>query len=662
MAIADMNEFTLLTFEAYKNDLLKELQKFGGVQLAPMTEPDLADIENMDGLRRSADSEGIAACEEEIRKVEAALDVLRTYYSAPKGLKAMTIPPPSLRYEEFDAYLDQYEYQLSCESIRAQADELSALSAERNRLTSERTVLLHWSKLDISTPALDSLTTVNWIMGTIAKESEGRFLDGLARRFPASWAECEGYTQDEACILCLIHKDDWEQADVFMKDVGFSRVSLLFPDTVARLLEINRQALDQADEREAVVRKGFEVYVDHYEKLSIALDCLRSDLARRQAAELFLEMTHVVLIHGWAPADSMEMLRQYIIHACGDDYYLEDKPAERDSAEVPVKLKNNRLVAAFEGVTSMYSLPRYNELDPTPLLTPFYLLFFGIMVGDAGYGLLLFFGTLFALHKLYLKPGTRQFMQFLFYLSLSIMAMGLLFGSAFGVTIFAPLRAPDGSPKAIIDASYDMILMIILSVAIGVVHVLFGVAVKGYTLLRERKVADAVFDSLFWILAVASGILSIVSVAGIVPPVVGSIALWVFIGSLIGLTATQGRDSPSLGGKIAGGLFGTYGLTGYVGDLVSYTRLVALSLSGAYIAFSFNLMAGLIPNTVLKYVLGGLIVVAGQTMNLGLSVLGGYVHSCRLQYVEFFGKFYEGGGRAFQPLTLSNEHVEILKS
>jgi V/A-type H+-transporting ATPase subunit I len=228
------------------------------------------------------------------------------------------------------------------------------------------------------------------------------------------------------------------------------------------------------------------------------------------------------------------------------------------------------------------------------------------------------------------------------------------------MTFFAPIRAADGTHKAILDTGVDIVMMILLSIAIGMVQLLFGLAVKAYILLKDGQVFAAVFDTFFWILSVSSGAVLIVGAGGVaLPAAVNTASVWVFLITLVGLAATQGRDNATIGGKIAGGLFGVYGLTGYVGDLMSYTRLVALSLSGAYIAFSFNMMIGLIEGAVPRVVFGTLIFLIGQSLNMGLSMLGGYVHSCRLQYVEFFGKFYDGGGRHYKPLAINNEFVEI---
>jgi V/A-type H+-transporting ATPase subunit I len=321
----------------------------------------------------------------------------------------------------------------------------------------------------------------------------------------------------------------------------------------------------------------------------------------------------------------------------------------------------------------MYSLPRYNEYDPTPLMMPFYWLFFGLMVGDIGYGLLLMGGTFAAMKLLDLEDGMKNFMRFFFYLSFAIVGAGFLYGSLFGYTVIKPLPVMvDGVQqidpetgglafKAILDSQLDIVTMIIGSIALGTFHVLFGVAVKGALNLKHRDVAGAIFDSLLWILAVLSGIGLVLQfmAPGMLPAPLPSVSGWVFAGSLIGLACTQGRSSPSIGGKIGNGLYGVYGITSYVGDLVSYTRIVALALSGAYIAFSFNLMRDILPAGFARIVFGSLIFVAGQALNLGLSLLSAYVHTCRLQYVEYFGKFYEGGGVPFSPLKIKHDSVHI---
>jgi V/A-type H+-transporting ATPase subunit I len=331
---------------------------------------------------------------------------------------------------------------------------------------------------------------------------------------------------------------------------------------------------------------------------------------------------------------------------------------------VPIALKNNKFITPFEDVTSMFSMPKYNEIDPTPLLAPFYLLFFGLMVGDAGYGLVLMIATALILKFFHLKKSMVRFFTFFFYLSFGVIFAGLLYGSFFGYPFFNIMNDIDGNPKAILDSGVDILLMLILSIAVGVLQVLFGFGIKCYMAFRDGKPGEAFMDSILWMITLVSAILMLVTVAlpafsdVAIPGIIGSIAKWGLIGGLVALLCTQGRESPSIAGKFGNGLLGVYNITSYAGDFISYTRLAAIALSGAYIASSFNMMAGMIPFPA-SIIFGTAIFLVGNALNMGLGLLGAYVHGCRLMFVEFFGKFYEGGGVPFKPFAPKNVYVSL---
>jgi V/A-type H+-transporting ATPase subunit I len=464
---------------------------------------------------------------------------------------------------------------------------------------------------------------------------------------------------------------DFDEAFVFFRTIGFSRLTLGFQGIPGELMTENENKILQQQAALGEATDRIKDFNGEYEQLNIAADYYETLLERERVCRNFLKTQKVVLIEGWVPAEDSGVFQSIVSGVCGNDYHLEEEDVEKDSEDVPIKLKNNGFVAAFEDVTVMFSLPRYNEVDPTPLLMPFYMLFFGFMLGDAGYGLLLLLGTAFALTRFHLKEGMRRFIKFFFYLSFPTIIAGFVYGSMFGFPFFTPIVGADGTHKAILDTNIDVLNMMILSVVVGVVQILCGIAIKGFILLRDGKIFDAIVDSFSWIVTLLACIGLMLGATGMTPAIVSTVSGWALVISLIVLAATQGRDSPTLGGKIGNGLYAVYGLSGYIGDFVSYTRIAALALSGAYIAFSFNLMAQqLIPDGpmipfigigVAKLVFGGLIIVLGQTLNIALGALGAYVHTCRLQYVEFFGKFYEGGGVPFTAFKLKNKFVNIKK-
>lgn len=338
-----------------------------------------------------------------------------------------------------------------------------------------------------------------------------------------------------------------------------------------------------------------------------------------------------------------------------NSYYLTfENSLEED---VPIKLENNSFVEPFESITEMYSLPQYTEIDPTPIMSIFYFIFFGMMLSDAGYGLTMVIGTLIALNIFKLDKGMKNFMKLFLYLGISTTIWGAIYGGWFGdaPAQFVGKVAPD-----ILSPSTQIMAVLGLAVVFGVIHIFVGLGIKAYVLFKKGKVIDAIYDVGLWYISLIGIFLMIAGIAGSI----GKIMIILGFGGLI---LTQGRDADTFIGKLGGGLYGLYGITGYIGDIVSYSRLLALGLATGFIANAFNLMINLIPAPI-KYFVGPIIFVCGHLFNLGVNALGAYVHSSRLQYLEFFNKFYEGGGKVFTPfkavskfMVVSNEEINKIR-
>lgn len=682
MAIVSMKRFTLLAFDERKTDILKGLQKFESVHFRNPenslimknggSSSDLSGLQNsfgisgsLDFLTNNASPERLNSLEDDYAKVKFSLNKLEPYMEKPKLLKSLTTPRKELNYADFDGYLNNYDFKGVYEAVKFKDMQLNGIKTDISKFRLENESLRPWIQMDVSPVQLESLKSVRSIIGAVTSSAADSFRIDAESHFPEVYVESIGSIKDDRIILIILPAEQYADVSEYLKNTEFSKLSLNFKGVPAEIIAANSAKIEElqalSDENVEVIKGQL---CSEYDNLCIASDCFKTLLARERLD--FLKTDSVTVFEGWTPADEYGEFVNIVESICGNDYYIEAEDVEKDSRDVPIKLKNNEVVSTFESITSMFSMPRYNEPDPTPILTPFYMLFFGMMIGDAGYGLVMLFGTLTALNFFTLKEKTEKFIQFFFYLSIAVLFGGLLYGSFFGVTVLTPIKytALDGTItyKPILDLQSDIKFMLILSIAIGVFQVLFGIGVKGYTLLRNRKILSAIFDSLFWIIALISGIGLLVAGFLALPQFVSSLCGWAFALSLIALAATQGRESHSLAGKIGTGIYAVYGLSGYVGDLVSYTRIIALALSGSYIAYSFNLISGLVPNgpfMIIKIIFGGLIVLIGHALNLGLGALGAYVHSCRLQYIEFFGKFYQGGGVVFSPLCLQNDFVDV---
>ena len=388
------------------------------------------------------------------------------------------------------------------------------------------------------------------------------------------------------------------------------------------------------------------------EELEVAYEYLSNEELKVSASENFLESPNVVAISGWIPTEDRDEFIKSIEKVVGNNYYIELEEAEYGDTEVPVALKNNKVVSAFQSITEMYSTPKYSEMDPTPIMTPFYLLFFGMMLADAGYGILMFIASLIALKKFNLDEKKANFARFFMYLGIPTTVVGIIYGSYFG-----DILKPYGV-KGLVDPATDIMTIFAASLAIGVFQIFVGLGAKAYMLIKQKQYLYAFFDVGSWYMTLGGALLLAGSLVGF-PSGIVSFGKWIMIAGMIIIVLTQGRDNKSIGAKLAAGLYALYGLSGYVGDIISYSRLMALGLAGGFIGSAFNLMIGMIGNPIAKIIFGSLIFVGGHLFNVLLSSLGAYVHTCRLQYVEFFGKFYEGGGKPFSPLKSRNKFITV---
>ena len=295
----------------------------------------------------------------------------------------------------------------------------------------------------------------------------------------------------------------------------------------------------------------------------------------------------------------------------------------------------------------MYGVPKYDKLDPTPVMAPFYIMFFGMMVADAGYGLLMLIGTLIALKKFNLSDSMRSSMKFFNYISYSVIFLGILYGSYFSLNY---------NGWRLLDPSKDFITILIISIAMGAIHMFLALAIKAYSLIKEKDYKGALFDVGFWYMALIGAIVMGLSKVMNLGDTYSNIAKWVMIVGMIGIVLFSARDTKSKPGRIAGGLYNLYGMSGWIGDFVSYSRLMALGLSGGFIGMAINMIAGMMGAWYLKP-FAAIIFIFGHIFNLFIGALGAYVHTARLSFVEFFGKFFDGGGKKFKKFRSDEKYI-----
>ena len=644
MAIVKMNKFTLLSFESKKDELLETLQEFSEVEFINLQNEDfLEDHEDLKDLVKDTVDSEYAKCEEDLSKVRFALEFLKDYVPQKSGLKAMREGKKTLTLEELKEQVDKSAWEELYAKVKEKEVHLANLDNEKTKLEGDINALKPWESLDVSFKDLENIKTPHFL-GSIAKQYEENLVEGLSN----CYLEIIARSNQDIFFLALCNKEDKEEVEEVLRGIGFSSFKIEHTETPIKIIHNNMDRIEKIESEKFFIKEELGALEEEVKYLELAYEYYYNIYTRKIVKNNFLKTDKVSLIQGWTPVSENKKFTEIVQSILGEDYYLKfDEVQEEEIDDVPIKLKNNDLNSTFENITEMYSLPKYNEIDPTPLLAPFFLIFFGMMVADSGYGLLVLIGSVLALKFLNLDDKQKGFAKFFMYLSIPTIIFGIIYGSFFGDFI-------NLDKVRLIDPSKDVNTILVLSVVFGVIQIFFGLGIKAYVLIRDGKPLDAFFDVGSWVITLVS--VALFALGG----TIGTIGKYCMIFGMVLIVLTQGRHMKSTGAKLGQGLYALYGITGYVGDLVSYTRLMALGLAGGSIAGALNLIIRMFPGVSL-IIFGPVVFILAHIFNLGLSLLGAYVHTCRLEYVEYFSKFYEGGGRAFQPFKTLDKFIKIKK-
>lgn len=526
--------------------------------------------------------------------------------------------------------------------------ELDRISLELQNIEEERTNLTKWSALTTTPGDLEQFKHIKALIGTIPSSKDDSQYLALTKAEGIDIQEVYR-TDTEYGLILFLHPRREEEAGHDLTDYGFKAFSYPYKalpkDRLEELATEKTSLLTRRSQIEEELSQAPSILEDLEVQLEYTLNLYSRQLAKKRLAS----SQYLVAIEAWVEEAEVGALKAGLIREFSDNILVEELPLEEaDWDHVPIKLRNHPLIEPFEIVTEMYSLPRYYEKDPTPILAPFYFTFFGMMVADLGYGLLMTFLTGVALKLFHLNKAGQRFLKFFAILGVSVAIWGLIYGSFFGYTL----------PIQLISTTGDVMTILLLSVAFGFVTVVVGLFLGGQQKIRMKDYASAYNDGFAWCLILVGFLL--LAVGKLLPELafLASLGQWLAIANAIGILLVSIIKAKSLSG-LGSGLYNLYNVSGYIGDLVSFTRLMALGLSGASIGSAFNLIIGLFPG-ISKILVGSLLFILLHAINIFLSLLSGYVHGARLMFVEFFGKFYEGGGRAFDPLKPSEKHITII--
>ena len=655
MAIVKMSKFDLVVFAEQRAKVLKKLQKFKEVSFVDIElhdENGELSKDAVEGVTKYVNNEELTHIDERLYQLSNAISLIKKYDERKTRLRDVIHGNENYTFDELAKKALTYDWKKVSSELNKIGTQYSQIKSEISKKYMRYDEIDLWERLDVNPKELKNLKKVNTFLGTVPIKLKGSFIDGISELDKTYYEELK-IVKDEVYYLVISSIDESEKeklTEVF-RNSSFT-VENLDIDAVPQDYKNGLQKeISELKKEKRRLKAQIKTYSEDLTDLQAVYEYMQNKKLRIVESEKLAQTENTILIKGWIPTKKVSEFEKVIKDEAGNNYYLTFTDADRDDATVPIKLKNGKVASTFENLTGMYAYPRYNEIDPTPLFTPFYILFFGMMGADVGYGLVLLLATMFVLKVVNLSSQMRKSIKFFFYLSFSVIFWGLLYGSYFGATIPGMWRLVDPASQ------YNDLL--IGSIVFGVVHIFVGLAIKAYMLIRDGKSLEAVYDVLFWYMALIGGMLFLIFKLMNLSAVVANVSMWVMIAGMAGIVLTGGREAKGVGAKLGGGLYSLYGISSYVGDFVSYSRLMALGLSGGFIASAINMIAGMISGSWVGMIFIPVILIAGHLFNMFLSFLGAYVHTSRLMYVEYFGKFYEGGGKPFKDFRTENKYINL---
>ena len=648
MAIAKMNKVMLIAPTDKQNDLLDAIQELQSLEVTSLEQAKELFTENSIALQE-ADADGINALQQKFEGIHAAITFVEKNQKQPSLIQKLKTPREQFALSELQKEVQNWDTDALVEHVESIRNTLRKKDDELKELREKEALLRKWSALDFYPKDIFKHPYTKTKMGTIPQATDNAYLDGLKESELISVHEVY-HTREEIGVLVTYPRKAQQAAKEELAKAHFSIVWYAFEEAPSVELEKNLKAQQAVVDAKKKVLDDLQEEKDLLRKLQLSAEVTYNELQKEQAKNGLVNGQHVFVLQGWLTTKAVEDVEVQLKEKLGEGEYvfLPLEIAEEEYEEVPTVLENNAFLQPFENLTEMYGLPKYGELDPTPYTAPFYLVFFGMMAADLGYGALLWLGTFIMLKFFHFDKGMNRNLKFFHLLSYPVMIWGIVFGSAFGADLpFQPL-----------SLSKDLITIMILSIIFGVIQIMVGLSLGAYSNLKKKAYVDAYTSHLGWLAIIT----------GIILYVLGSMVLnisWIAtIGSSIAIIAAVAivvvtvLSSENKWGGLASGLYNLYGISGYVADVVSYTRLMALAVSGGSIASAFNMLVGFLP-PVARFTAGIFLIVALQGLNIFLSFLGAYVHGLRLQFVEFFGKFYDGGGHALKPFKTYEKYVDI---
>lgn len=660
-----MKRINIYAFKKNRKNILEEIQRMGIIQ-----------VENLDIQDSVFQKENTAQKQNVFLKTAATAE--NAFFAINKYVPSKTSMLDSFKGRQAISVDDYYKYIAQADEIMrvaydvlAQEKEVADNNAEIIRLESQIESLKPWEGFDLSLRFKGTKNTTAFI-GTfpyeITYEEITSLLAAKNNKFTDYNLEIISTSQNQTCIFLLSSNKQEDMAADALRQLGFSKPAVNSKQPPLERIKILQGRIKESQEKIAKCISHIESYSGLKNALKFISDYYTMRSEKYEVIENLTNSKRTFALTGYIP-ESRSIEVQKIISDKFEAAVEIESLAENE--EPPVALKNPAFSAPVESVLETYSLPKRGEVDPTSVMAIFYYIFFGMMFSDAGYGIIMALGCAFLLKKFKnMETGMKKSLKMFMYCGISTAFWGFMYGSFFGDAVTVIGKTFFNVEIAITPIWFDPIsgsnsmTLLMVCFLFGIIHLFVGLGMKAYMYIKERKFLDILYDVISWYLLVGGGILALLSMDMLsnmtgftLPPVFMTIGgICAAVGAVI-ILLFEGRGSSPIK-RLLKGAYGLYGITSYLSDILSYSRLLALGLATGVVAQVFNEIAsmfgggiGVIPFT--------LVFIVGHALNIGINALGAYVHTNRLQFVEFFGKFYEGGGVKFSPFSIKTKYYKI---
>ena len=657
MAIVKMQKMSVIGMIADRQAVLDDLMDLGVVEISNGSAK-LGD----DNWKKLVTLDGDEVNFKELKKKQAEADFAIEILNKHSGMKQpmFSVREKITKNIEKEKYEKESEYEKITDRIINLDHLLQNTYSDVNEANAHMMGLRPWSEykpplelketenLSIRIGTLPPLVDINIIQNELDEKSLQTELSEINRDKQQTYVELMYFKTDE--------KEVWE----VVRKYGFSlRSTEGYEGTVLENIEKLSLEIDKLTKKQEEISNEIAGEAKYINDLKIYRDLLQIKIDKSRIRSSLVSTERAFQFDGWVP-EVAEAEVSSILDKYGCFYEFEEP--EEDDDDVPVKFKNKGLFSSAEFITKLYSLPNPHEVDPTSIFTFFYILFFGMMFGDVGYGLIIVIATAILIKKNKVEGAAKKLMNILFYSGLSSVFWGVMFGSYFGDAISVIAKTFFGKTIIIkplwLDPGKSAMLFLMVSCGLGILHLFVGMGIDAYKKIKSGQVLSAVNDDFAWYLIVLGAVMTLFG--KVVNPGIPRVGKWMLIAGLLMAIILPFFINKGIGKAI--GLWNIYsGLTGNLSDILSYSRLLGLGLASTSIAQVFNFLASMGGKSVVGVIMFILIFVLGHTLNFAINALGAFVHSCRLQFVEFFGKFYEGGGREFTPFEKNTKYIKVVE-